>query len=249
MSSEQYWRSQVAQMEAEYEQIIQGLRDEVEKQRRRCIELMHEQAMQRATAAADVRNFCTQYVAEAKQQQQHHRNPAVAAHTPMVYRHHSRSSSMESVPLPALLTFLHEYSHGLLQMPENRRKRDRPDTSLSPLHHRLRQRMFARHRQVGRDDFVLEEGSEGLESGSAGASPAGSPCSPPMAPSPAAPRSGSRFANAATNPPAVHSTSASFEASPSAAATGSGGKASSGGGNGGPVMAASAFGLPTLPPR
>ncbi|KPI89542.1 hypothetical protein ABL78_1310 [Leptomonas seymouri] len=258
MSSEQYWRNQVAQTEAEYEQIIQGLRDEVEKQRRRCSDLMHEQAMQRATAASDVRNFCTQYVAEAKQQQQR-RNLAVTASTLMASQHNNKNS-VDSIPLPALLTFLNEYSHGLLQMPENRRKRERADASLSPLHHRLRQRMLARHRQIGRDDYVLDEGTEGQGNHGDVQPPSGSPCSPPMGPSSGTPRSGPRFSNAAAHQAGGRSYSTGFEASPSAAA-GSGGKSDGRGAesterriggdddSGGPVMTAAAFGLPTLPPR
>lgn len=244
MSSEQYWRNQVAQTEAEYEQIIQGLRDEVEKQRRRCSELMHEQAMQRATAAVEVRNFCTQYVADAKQQQQQQqRGAAAASTTPMA---HSINRAVESVPLPALLAFLHEYSHGLLQLPENRRKRERADVVLNPVHHRLRQRMLARHRLNGREDDVLEEG-EGQER----SSPTNSPYSPPMGPTSGAP-AGPRFLNAAATRAATHADPADVDAGvslPPTRTTTNTAAVGGGGGNGGSVMAASMFGLPTLPPR
>ena len=251
MSSEEYWRNQVAQIEAEYEQIIQGLRDEVEKQQGRCSELVHEHAMQRATAAADVRDFCMQYVAEKQQQQ---RSPAAPASTLMA----NRNSNVDSIPLPVLLGFLHEYSHGLLQLPENRRKRERPDTSLSPARHRLRQRMLARHRLIGRDDYVLQEDGEAGQEGAA--SPrVGSPGSPLLGPSAGAPSAAPRYANAAVNLNRAQNRRA-VEASPptstSTVIAGGGGDGggvqlarSIGGGSDGPMMTASAFGLPTLLPR
>lgn len=242
MSSEQYWRHQLAQTEAEYEQIIQGLRDEVEKHRRRCSELVHEQAMQRATAAADVRNFCAQYIADAKTTQRNPSSAATAAATSLSQR------NAESIPLPALLTFLHEYSHGLLQLPENRRKRERVDLALNPVHHRLRQRMLARHRLIGREEDALDEvGEEGLMV--AAASPVGSPASPPMGPSMGAPPAALRFPNAAAaqSPRAeVHVDVADVAAPPRTEASARVDASRSGGGA---VLAASMFGLPTLPPR
>jgi hypothetical protein len=276
MSSEQYWRNQLAQTEAEYEQIIQGLRDEVEKQRRRCSELMHEHAMQRATAAADVRDFCVQYVAGARQHAaSQHRSSAsssnlstaaAASVTPSssssalaaFSRHISNNNQGESIPLPVLLGFLHEYSHGLLQLPENHRKRKRPDSTLSPLHHRLRQRMLARHRLNGREDHVLDENNGSGVEGQL-LSPAGSPCSPPSGPL----TGGPRCANAAAGPSAFQSsvfatttsttsTAAAAVVPPSGSRTSIDGAESVGrrsGGGGGPVLAASVFGLPTLPPR
>ncbi|KAG5505675.1 hypothetical protein JKF63_05010 [Porcisia hertigi] len=155
-NSEQYWRSQLAQTEAEYEHIIQGLRDEVELQQRRCGELVHEQAMLRSTAAADIRDFCQQYVANVKQQQQQQQQQARPG-SASTWMSHGAKKDIDSVPLPALFAFLHEYSHGLLQLPENRRKRLRQDTQLSPLHHRLRQRMLARHRRTGKEDELMDE--------------------------------------------------------------------------------------------
>ncbi|CBZ26784.1 conserved hypothetical protein [Leishmania mexicana MHOM/GT/2001/U1103] len=270
-NSEQYWRRQLAQTEAEYEQIIQGLRDEVERQQRRCGDLVHEQAMHRATVAADIRDFCQQYVANASQQQQARWGTAA---TRMLQ---GAKKDVDSIPLPALLTFLHEYSHGLLQLPENRRKRLRQDTQLSPLHHRLRQRMLAHHRRTGREDELMEEWCSGeygdgsgvtlpsMPSSSASLSPTWTTTVPPryadpegkrqMAPAyggsspdgdgPPSPRRSSGSSGATTT-----AMSAGGAAVPmgKASATAGGGVIDSGG-EGGPVMAASAFGLPSLPPR
>ncbi|CAG9573299.1 conserved hypothetical protein [Leishmania major strain Friedlin] len=267
-NSEQYWRRQLVQTEAEYEQIIQGLRDEVERQQRRCGDLVHEQAMHRATVAADIRDFCQQYVANANQQQQQQARWGTAA-TRMLQ---GVKKDADSIPLPALLTFLHEYSHGLLQLPENRRKRLRQDTQLSPLHHRLRQRMLAHHRRTGREDELMEEWCSGEYGDGSGvilpnmpSLSASSPAWPttvlpryadpegkqPMVPAngggspdgdgpPSPRRSGVNSGAIAAGGAAVPTRKAS--------ATAGGGVINSGG-ESGPVMAASAFGLPSLSPR
>ncbi|TPP54741.1 hypothetical protein CGC20_22670 [Leishmania donovani] len=248
-NSEQYWRRQLAQTESEYEQIIQGLRDEVERQQRRCGDLVHENAMHRATVAADIRDFCQQYGAK---------------------------KDVDSIPLPTLLTFLHEYSHGLLQLPENRRKRLRQDTQLSPLHHRLRQRMLAHHRRTGREDELMEEWCSGEYDGSGVTLPSmpslsasSSPTWPTTVPPRYADPEGKRQmapANGESSPdgdgpPYPRRSGGSSGARTAAMAAGGAavptGKASAtagvgvinSGGEGGPVMAASAFGLPSLPPR
>ncbi|KAG5479361.1 hypothetical protein LSCM1_04620 [Leishmania martiniquensis] len=272
---EQQWRRQLAQLESEYEQIIQGLRDEVERQQRRCGELVHEQAMQRVTAAADIRDFCQQYVANAKQQQQ--AKPGAAA--PRMPQ--SATKGADSIPLHALLTFLHEYSHGLLQLPENRRKRLRTDTQLGPLHHRLHQRMLARHRQTGREDELIDEWCSGEYGDGSGATPMSMaslsavssstwPAVPPQYADPEARRQmipanggGSPGGDPWDSPQrsSGNTTSSSSRATlTTLSACGAAvpmGKASAtagcgvihGGGGGGPVTAASAFGLPSLPPR
>ncbi|KAG5480125.1 hypothetical protein CUR178_06177 [Leishmania enriettii] len=272
-NSEQHWRRQLAQLEAEYEQIIQGLRDEVERQQRRCGELVHEQAMQRATAAADIRDFCQQYVANAKQQQQ--ARPGET--TPRMPQ--SAKKSVDNIPLPALLTFLHEYSHGLLQLPENRRKRLRPDTQLSPLHHRLHQRMLARHRQTGREDELIDEWCSREYGDGSGVAPPSTPpssasCSstwPAVRPRHAdgegrrhtAPASGGGTpggdglispGRSSGSTGSIRGTLTTLSAGGAAAPIGkasaaAGSGAMNSGGGGGPVMTASAFGLPSLPPR
>ncbi|GET88271.1 hypothetical protein, conserved [Leishmania tarentolae] len=268
-NSEEYWRRQLVQTEAEYEQIIQGLRDEVQRQQSRCRDLVHEQAMQRATVAAEICDFCQQYVANANQQQQAKWGTA-ATRMPQ-----GAKKDIDSVPLPALLTFLHEYSHGLLQLPENRRKRLRQDTQLSPLHHRLRQRMLEHHRRTGREDDLMEEWCSGeygdgsavtlpsMPSLSSSSSPTWSTVLPryadpegkrQMAPAngggnpegdgPLSPRRSSG-SSAAT----ITAMSAGGTAVPMAkASVTAGGGAMNSGGGGGSVMAASAFGLPSLPP-
>ncbi|CAJ1988510.1 hypothetical protein conserved [Leishmania donovani] len=274
-NSEQYWRRQLAQTESEYEQIIQGLRDEVERQQRRCGDLVHENAMHRATVAADIRDFCQQYVANANQQQQQQQQQARWG--PAAQRMlQGAKKDVDSIPLPTLLTFLHEYSHGLLQLPENRRKRLRQDTQLSPLHHRLRQRMLAHHRRTGREDELMEEWCSGEYDGSGVTLPSmpslsasSSPTWPTTVPPRYADPEGKRQmapANGESSPdgdgpPYPRRSGGSSGARTAAMAAGGAavptGKASAtagvgvinSGGEGGPVMAASAFGLPSLPPR
>ncbi|KAK7200172.1 hypothetical protein NESM_000067900 [Novymonas esmeraldas] len=165
--SEEYWRRQLAQTEAEYEQMIAGLRDEVERQQRRCSDLMHERAMLRATAAADIRDYCQQYV--AKQQQQQQSRPVTARVQTAVKK------DADAVPLSALLAFLREYSHGLLQLPDSHRKRARPDGPLHPLHHRLRQRMLEHHRRGGRESDDADAWYAGDYGDSSGTTPPATP--------------------------------------------------------------------------
>ncbi|AIN98120.1 hypothetical protein LPMP_210390 [Leishmania panamensis] len=272
-NTEQYWRRQLAQTEAEYEQIIQGLRDEVERQQRRCCELVHEQAMQRATAAASIRDFCQQYVTSAKQQQQQR----VWSGTTATRMPQSAKKDVDSVPLPVLFAFLHEYSHGLLQLLENSRKRPRPDTQLSPLHHRLRQRMLARHWRTGREDELMDEwcsGEDGNGSGVAASSmpllsASSSPTWPAVLPRYADPEGRQQMAPASgsSSPDGGGSTyprrsgdgtvssgvtTTTLSADGTAVPMGKASTATDGDathGCGGPVMAASVFGLPSLLPR
>lgn len=252
-NTEQYWRRQVAQTEAEYEQIIAGLRDEVERQQRRCSELVHEQAMHRATAAADVRDFCQQYA--AKQQPQQLRRASVANPRAVV-----GAKEVQSVPLPALFAFLHEYSHGLMQLPENRRKRQRPDAQVNPLHHRLRQRMLARQPRPGA--VSREEDGEDWEYGVDGITPPSTPslAASPLSSSPTWParhvdaESGRRSPAWGASADRASSPSSPQQRTSSSCGTGrvvwsAAGRGSGVGEAASPVMAASVFGLSPLPKR
>lgn len=253
MNQEEYWRNQVVLIEAEYDQIIQGLRDELQQQQRRCSELVHQQMMIKATAAADVQNFCTAYLASVKARTGGALVPTRSGTGRSIATPGTAAAAAaeEAIPMSVLRQFLHEYSHGLLPAPVPKRKRERRDPSVSPVHHRLYQRAMARQQQLRRDDDEMEFWAmDQLPHGSGDAPPEGSPVMilpsaallPPLTSSAPAPVHVDPTP-LSINAPKIPAEVSAFrsELPPSVS-----GRSSAGGST---FLAASAFGLPPLTPK
>ncbi|KAH9597644.1 hypothetical protein LSM04_005695 [Trypanosoma melophagium] len=161
-------------VEEEYRLTVQLQRNELQILQRRCNELLHERSMMKAATAEDVRMFCLNYQQEQlqKQKQQPQTNisltSATGTGTEGVPGRSPLVSSADSIPITAIIEFLHQYSSGMVPLSLcTRRKRSRETMGGGRLtsalsQQRLVQRVVARQRLRLREDD-LEELQQGKE--------------------------------------------------------------------------------------
>ncbi|KAG8342824.1 hypothetical protein ERJ75_000680200 [Trypanosoma vivax] len=161
MDVEMYFAARANETVEEYRRIIQLQRDEIEQLQRRCSELLHERGLMRAAAAEDVRRFCV----EQQRRQVLLQHGCAGGGAPR-----STVAPEGSIPIDALLQFLHQYSSGIVSVVENgKRKRGREASASTCGTSGLLHQQNPRHRIVTRqrcrqwDDDVEEALQVGAE--------------------------------------------------------------------------------------